>query len=131
MKDGVLGSNQKGRKAFLNDAVERSQKMKTLKSTLEMMVVFLILLLVGNAMAVEEEIVGTVLQNGDHYALLAHSGEYLVVGKNLKDYVGDTVAVTGKVYIGAKTQAIRIDSVRVIAHKDLITTDLKNENTKS
>ena len=105
--------------------------MKTLKSMLGMTVVFLILLSLGNAMAMEEEIVGTVMQNGNHYALLAHSGEYLVVGKNLKKYVGDTVAATGKVYIGAMTQAIRIDSVNVIAHKDLITPDLKNENTVS
>lgn len=105
--------------------------MKTLKSTLGMMVVCLILLTVGNAMAMEEEIVGTVLQNGGNYALLANSGEYLVVGKNLKDYVGDTVAATGEVYIGAKTQAIRIDSVRVIAHRDLITPDLKIVNTTS
>jgi hypothetical protein len=105
--------------------------MKTLKLTIGIMGVFLILLLVGNAMAMEEEIVGTVMQNGGTYALLAHSGEYLVVGKNLKDYVGDTVAATGEVYTGAKTQAIRIDSVRVISHKDLITPDLKNVNTKS
>ena len=96
-----------------------------------MMVVFLILLLVDNAMAMKEEIVGTVMQNGGHYALLSPSGEYLVVGKNLKDYAGDTVAATGEVYIGAKTQAIRIDSVKVIAHKDLITPGLKNENKMS
>ena len=105
--------------------------MKTLKSTLGIIVVFLVLFSVGNAMAMEEEIVGTVIQNGSNYALLAHSGEYLVVGKNLKDVVGDTVAATGEVYIGAKTQAIRIDSVRVIAQKDLITPNLKNVNTKS
>lgn len=128
---GVLDSNQKERRAFLINAVERSQKMKTLKPTLGLMVVCLILLTVGNAMAMEEEIVGTVLQNGGNYALLAHSGKYLVVGKNLKDYVGDTVAATGEVYIGAKTQAIRIDSVRVIAHRDLITPDLKIVNTTS
>jgi len=41
------------------------------------------------------------------------------------------VAATGEVYIGAKTQAIRIDSVRVIAHRDLITPDLKIVNTTS
>ena len=61
---GVLDSNQKERRAFLINAVERSQKMKTLKPTLGLMVVCLILLTVGNAMAMEEEIVGTVLQNG-------------------------------------------------------------------
>lgn len=105
--------------------------MKTLKSTLGIMVVFLILLTVGNAMAMKEEIVGTVIQNGGNYALLANSGEYLVVGKNLKDYVGDTVAATGEVYTGAKIQTIRIDSVGVIAHADLITPGLKNVNTKS
>ena len=105
--------------------------MKTLKSTLAIMVVSLILFSVGNAMAMKEEIVGTVLQNGNHYAILADSGEYLVIGKNLKDDVGDTVAATGKVYIGAETQAIRIDSVKVIAHKDLITPGLKNENKMS
>ena len=105
--------------------------MKTLKSALGIMVVFLILFSVGNAMAMEEEIVGTVMQNGGTYALLAHSGEYLVVGKNLKDYVGDTVAATGEVYTGAKIQTIRIDSFRVIAHNDLITPDLKNGSTRS
>jgi hypothetical protein len=110
-----------------------ADRLRTIQTKFDtgMMVVFLILLLVGNAMAMEEEIVGTVMQNGDNYALLAHSGEYLVVGKNLKNYVGDTVAASGKVYIGAKAEAIRIDSVRVIAHKDLITQDLRNKNTMS
>jgi hypothetical protein len=51
MMGGVLDSNQKERRALLINAVERSQKMKTLKSTLGMMVVCLILLTVGNAMA--------------------------------------------------------------------------------
>ena len=96
-----------------------------------MVVISLILFSVANAMAMEEEIVGTVLQNGGTYALLSPSGEYLVVGKNLKDYVGDTVAATGEVYTGAKIQTIRIDSVGVIAHADLITPGLRNVNTKS
>jgi hypothetical protein len=105
--------------------------MKTLKSALGLMVVFLLIFAVGNAMAMQEEIVGTVMQNGDSYALLAHSGEYLAVGQNLKDCVGDTVVATGDVYAGANIRTIRIESIKIISQKDLITPDLENPNTTS
>ena len=104
--------------------------MKTLKSAL-VVIAILTLFAVGNAMAMQEEIVGTVMQNGDSYALLAHSGEYLVIGKNLQNCVGDTVVATGEVYNGVDTQEIHVDSVKVISSKDLITPDLENANTMS
>ena len=105
--------------------------MKTFKSATGLMLVFLLLLSAGSAMAMQEEIVGTVVQNGNAYALLAHSGEYLAVGQNLKNCVGDTVAVTGDVDAGANIQTIRIESVKILSHKDLITPDLENMNTRS
>jgi hypothetical protein len=131
MEGAALYSIREGKIAFLIDAFERRKKMKTLKTSLGVMVVFLLLFSAGSAMAMQEEIVGTVMQNGDSYALLAHSGEYLVTGKDLKGYVGDTVATIGDVYTGVDIQTIRIDSVKVLSHKDLITPDLKNTPSKS
>ena len=99
--------------------------MKTMKRTFAVLVTGILLFWVGSAFAMEEKIVGTVMKNGDTYALLAPSAEYMVVGKDLKNYVGDTVAATGDVYVDSEFATIHIDSVRVVAYKDLITPELE------
>ena len=73
------------------------------------------------AMAMEEEIVGAVIDTGRGYAIVANSGEYLVLNKDLSKYVGDTVAVNGNVEIGADTLSFdHINSIQVLSKQDLI-----------
>lgn len=73
------------------------------------------------AMAMQEEIVGAVVDTGAGYAVIAESGEYIVLNKDLSKYVGDTVAVQGNVEVGADTLALdRISSIQVLSKKDLI-----------
>ncbi len=73
------------------------------------------------AMAMEEEIVGAVIDTGVGYAISANSGEYLVLNKDLSKYVGDTVAVSGHVEIGADILSLdHIDSIQVLSNQDLI-----------
>jgi hypothetical protein len=73
------------------------------------------------AMAMEEEVVGAVINTGVGYAIVANSGEYLVLNKDLSKYVGDTVAVNGNVEIGAETLSFDpINSIQVLSNRDLI-----------
>ena len=83
---------------------------------------FLTLILsVPAAMAMEEEIVGAVIDTGVGYAIIANSGEYLVLSKDLSKYVGDTVAVSGNVEIGADTLSFdHINSIQTLSNRDLI-----------
>jgi len=84
-------------------------------------VVLILIISVPAAMAMEEEIVGAVIDNGVGYAISANSGEYLVLNKDLSKYVGDTVAVSGNVEIGADTLSFdHINSIQVISNRDLI-----------
>jgi hypothetical protein len=76
---------------------------------------------VPTAMAMKEEIVGAVIDTGVGYAIIANSGEYLVLNKDLSKYVGDTVAVSGNVEIGADTLSFdHIYSIQVLSNRDLI-----------
>jgi hypothetical protein len=80
-----------------------------------------LILSVPAAMALEEEIVGAVIDTGVGYAIIANSGEYLVPNKDLSQYVGETVAVSGNVEIGAEILSFdRINSIQVISTHDLI-----------
>jgi hypothetical protein len=72
-------------------------------------------------MAMQEEIVGAVIDTGVGYAIIANSGEYLVLNKDLSKYVGDTLVVNGNVEVGADSLAIdHINSIRVLSKQDLI-----------
>jgi hypothetical protein len=102
--------------------------MKPMKSAFAVLVVGILLFSVVSAMAMPEEIVGTVMKNGNTYNLLAESAEYMVVaGNKLNNYVGDTVAVTGNVTLGAEFPTLHVDSVKVLSHKDLITPEIESE----
>jgi hypothetical protein len=101
-----------------------------MKLAVALVVAGLLVFWVASAMAMEEEIVGTVIKKGDSYALLAPNAEYIVVGKNLDKYIGDTVAATGDVLVGAEFDTIHIDSVQVVSHKDLITPELESSSTR-
>lgn len=92
------------------------------KSKLWMVAAVLTLIIsVPAAMAMEEEIVGAVIDTGVGYAISANSGEYLVLNKDLSKYVGDTVAVSGNVEIGADTLSFdHIDSIQVLSNRDLV-----------
>lgn len=80
-----------------------------------------IIVAVPTAMAMQEEIVGAVIDTGTGYAIVAESGEYIVLDKNLSRYVGDTVAVQGNVEIGAESLALdHINIIQVLSQKDLI-----------
>jgi hypothetical protein len=78
-------------------------------------------LTVPAAMAMPEEIVGAVIDSGAGYDVIAASGEYLVPNADLSKVVGETVAVTGNVEVGADSLAIDpVRSVQVLSKRDLI-----------
>lgn len=83
---------------------------------------FLTLILsVPTAMAMQEEIVGAVIDTGVGYAVIANSGEYLVLNMDLSKYVGDTVVVDGNVEVGAESLALdHINKIQVLSKQDLI-----------
>ena len=84
-------------------------------------VVLILIISVPAAMAMEEETVGAVIDNGVVYAISSNSGEYLVLNKDLSKYVGDTVAVSGNVEIGADTLSFdHINSIQVLSNRNLI-----------
>jgi len=86
-----------------------------------MAVVLTLIISVPAAMAMEEEIVGAVIDTGVGYAIIANSGEYLVLNKDLSKYVGDTIAVNGNVEIGVDTLAFdHINTIQVLSKRDLI-----------
>jgi hypothetical protein len=73
------------------------------------------------AMAMEEEVVGTVIDTGAGCAIIANSGEYLVSNEDLSKYVGDTVMVSGNVEVGADSLTFDpIDTMQVLSNLDLI-----------
>ena len=83
--------------------------------------VLTLIISVPAAMAMEEEIVGAVINTGVGFAIVANSGEYLVLNKDLSKYVGDTVAVNGNVEIGADILSFdHINSIQVLSNRDLI-----------
>ena len=84
-------------------------------------VVLTLIISVPAAMALEEEVVGAVVDTGVGYAISANSGEYIVLNTDLSKYVGDTVAVSGNVEIGADTLSFdHIDSIQVLSNRDLV-----------
>ena len=84
-------------------------------------VVLTLIISVPAAMAMEEEVVGAVVDTGVGYAISANSGEYIVLNTDLSKYVGDTVAVNGHVEIGADTLTFdHINSIQVLSKQDLI-----------
>jgi hypothetical protein len=83
--------------------------------------VLTLIISVPAAMAMEEEVVGAVIDTGVGYAIIANSGEYLVLNTDLAKYVGDTVAVNGHVEIGADTLTFdHINSIQVLSKEDVI-----------
>jgi hypothetical protein len=84
-------------------------------------VVLTLIISVPAAMAMEEEVVGAVVDTGVGYAISANSGEYIVLNTDLSKYVGDTVAVSGHVEIGADTLTLdHINTIQVLSKQDLI-----------
>jgi len=104
--------------------VKEGKKMKFHLNQSKAWVVAAVLTLIVSvpaAMAMEEEIVGAVIDTGVGYAISAESGEYLVPNKDLSKYVGDTVAVSGNVEIGADILSFdHINSIQVLSNRDLI-----------
>jgi hypothetical protein len=83
--------------------------------------VLTLIISVPAAMAMEEEVVGAVIDTGAGYAIIANSGEYLVLNTDLSKYVGDTVAVSGHVELGADTLSFdHINSIQVLSKQDLV-----------
>jgi hypothetical protein len=83
--------------------------------------VLTLIISVPAAMAMEEEVVGAVIDTGVGYAIIANSGEYLVSNADLSKYVGDTVVVNGHVEIGADTLTFdHINSIQVLSKQDVI-----------
>jgi hypothetical protein len=109
----------------------KERKMKNINITFALLIVGILLFSVGNAAAMEKKIEATVMKNDNNYCLLDGTTEYIVLGKNLKPYVGDTVSVTGDVYDGINIPTIRVDAIKVVAHKDLITPKLKSQRAAS
>src|SRR5512147_2023252 len=103
---GYIGSDltiEHSSRLILNSG-EGRQKMKCHLKKYKVWAVAAFLTLIRSvpaAIAMEEEIVGAVIDTGVGYAIIANSGEYLVLNMGLSKYVGDTVAVSGNVEIGA------------------------------
>ncbi|MCB2149640.1 MAG: hypothetical protein KQI81_24380 [Deltaproteobacteria bacterium] len=76
--------------------------------------VFLFVATATSALAMSEELIGTVVKTDKGAALSTDAGEYLILGKDLESYTGDTVAVTGDVEIGAMAKTIRVASVSML-----------------
>jgi hypothetical protein len=108
----------------LNSGEGGKKKMKRHPNKCKVLVMAALLTLtisVPAAMATEEEIVGAVIDTGVGYAIIADSGEYLVLNNDLSKYVGDTVAVSGNVEVGVDTLSLdHINTIRVLSKRDLI-----------
>jgi hypothetical protein len=104
--------------------MKEAKKMKAQLNSYKvwaMAVILLVVIAVPAAMARPEEIVGAVIDTGVGYAIIANSGEYLVLNQDLSKYVGETVSVNGNVEVGADSQAFdHIDTIQVLSPRDLI-----------
>ena len=72
------------------------------------------------ALAMNEELIGAVVKTDQGVALSTDSGEYLILGRDLKNLTGETVAITGDVEIGAMTKTIHVTSVKLLTPEDVI-----------
>lgn len=73
-----------------------------------------------SALAMNEELIGAVMKTDQGVALSTDSGEYLILGRDLKNLTGETVAITGDVEIGAMTKTIHVTSVKLLTPEDVI-----------
>jgi len=96
------------------------QPSKTLICSIVMTVGIFFAAAATSALAMNEDLVGTVVKTDQGAALSTESGEYLVLGKNLSGMTGKTVAVTGNVEDGVMSKTIRAQSVTVLDKKDTI-----------
>ena len=107
--------------------------MKTNKATLSIILLALIGLISAvstSALAMNEDLVGAVVKTDQGVALSTDSGEYLVLDKDMKAFIGETVAVTGEVEDGVLTKTIHVTSVNVLTPKDIIDPSAKASGTK-
>jgi hypothetical protein len=91
--------------------------MKTKPTMIRIMLLifaFLFAATATSALAMSEELVGTVVKTDNGTALSTDAGEYLILGKNLENLTGKDVAVTGDVEIGALAKTIRVATVSIL-----------------
>ena len=86
----------------------------TMISAMLLACVFLFAATATSALAMNEELIGTVVKTDNGAALSTPDGEYLPLGKDLEIYTGDTVAVTGDVEVGVLAKTIRVASVSIL-----------------
>jgi hypothetical protein len=96
------------------------QRNKTLIRAIVMTAAIFFAATATSALAMNEDLVGAVVKTDQGAALSTDSGEYLVLGKNLSDMTGETVAVTGNVEDGVISKTIRAQSVKVLDKNDII-----------
>ena len=77
------------------------------------------------------DIVGAVVKTDQGVALSTSAGEYLILGKNLEQFIGKTVSVKGEVENGVLSNTIRVTSVRMLTPKDIIDPSPKAPEVKS
>ena len=97
--------------------------MRTKQSMFRFMLFVFVILFAAtstSALAMNEELVGAVVKTDQGVALSTDAGEYLITGKDLGQYAGETVAVTGEVEDGVLTKTIHVTSVRLLNPKDII-----------
>ena len=96
------------------------QRNKTLIRSIIITVGIFFAATITSALAMNESLVGAVVKTDQGVALSTDSGEYLVLGRNLSDMIGKTVAVTGNVELGVMSKTIQARSVKVLAKNDII-----------
>lgn len=97
--------------------------MKTNPSVIRLILLLTVVLFAASAtsaFAMKEELIGAIVKTDNGVALSTDSGEYLILGRDLTNLTGETVAVTGTVEDGALSKSIYVTSVKLLTPEDII-----------
>jgi hypothetical protein len=83
-------------------------------------VVLLFTAMLTSAIAMNEELIGALVKTDQGVALSTEGGEYLILDRDMRGLIGETVVVSGNVEHGAMATTIHVTSVRVLDPKDII-----------
>jgi hypothetical protein len=83
-------------------------------------VVLLFTAMLTSAIAMNEELIGALVKTDQGVALSTESGEYLILDRDMRGLIGETVVVSGNVERGTMAKTIHVTSVRVLDPKDII-----------
>jgi hypothetical protein len=83
-------------------------------------VVLLFTAMLTSAIAMNEELIGALVKTDQGVALSTEGGEYLILDRDMRGLIGETVVVSGNVERGTMAKTIHVTSVRVLDPKDII-----------